>query len=120
MNKKLTYLIFIIPVLVVVLFISQAFTSKGEEDTAEKLYQEYCASCHGVKGNGYGDYSYLLYPKPRDLTNGVFKIKSTSAGNPPTDQDLFTTIHDGMPGTAMPPFNFLQKHEIKSLVDVVK
>ena len=120
MNIKLIYLIFIIPVLVVGLFISQAFTSKGEEDTAENLYQEYCASCHGVKGNGYGDYSYLLYPKPRDLTNGVFKIKSTSAGNPPTDQDLFTTIHDGMPGTAMPPFNFLQKHEIKSLVDVVK
>jgi len=40
MNIKLIYLIFIIPVLVVGLFISQAFTSKGEEDTAENLYQD--------------------------------------------------------------------------------
>ena len=120
MNKKLTYLIFIIPVLVVVLFISQAFASKGEEDTAEKLYQEYCASCHGVKGNGYGDFAYLVYPKPRDFTNGVFKIRSTPAGFPPTDKDLFNTIHKGLPGTAMPPFNFLNDQEIKSLVNIVK
>ena len=113
MNIKLIYLIFIIPVLVVGLFISQAFTSKGEEDTAENLYQEYCASCHGVKGNGYGDFAYLVYPKPRDFTNGVFKIRSTPAGIPPTDKDLFNTIHKGLPGTAMPPFNFLNDQEIK-------
>ena len=120
MNIKLIYLIFIIPVLVVGLFISQAFTSKGEEDTAENLYQEYCASCHGVKGNGNGDFAYLVYPKPRDFTNGVFKIRSTPAGIPPTDKDLFNTIHKGLPGTAMPPFNFLNDQEIKSLVNIVK
>ncbi len=92
----------------------------AQNKESEILYKEYCSGCHGIDGNGNGDYSYLLYPKPRDLTNGVFKIKSTSAGNPPTDQDLFSTIHDGMPGTAMPSFSYLKDGEIKTLVDIVK
>ena len=56
--------------------ILHAFSINGNEDSGEKLYQEYCASCHGISGNGNGELSYLVYPKPRDFTNGKFKIKS--------------------------------------------
>ncbi len=94
--------------------------SPAQNDSGQNLYKEYCASCHGLNGNGKGEFSYLLYPKPRDLTLGQFKIRSTSQGNPPADQDIEKTIRNGMPGTAMPSFSFLKDNEIKSLVDIVK
>ena len=84
------------------------------------LYKEDCAGCHGIDGKGKGDFSYLLYPKPRDLTTGQFKIRSTPQGSPPSNSDISNTIRNGMPGTAMPSFNFLKDSEIKSLVDIVK
>lgn len=120
MNKKWTKLIFISPVLLMIFLFLQSFLSGDESNDGKILYQEYCAGCHGIDGKGNGDYSYLLYPKPRDFTDGKFKIRSTTTGNPPLDHDFANTIRNGMPGTAMPPFNFLQKHEIKSLVDIVK
>ena len=55
-----------------------------------------------------------------DLTSGLFKIRSTKAGNPPTDNDLVTTIREGMPGTAMPSFNFLDPDKLKDIVSYVK
>jgi len=113
-------MIFTVSALFIIFMILQAFKSNGEKNTSEKLYQEYCASCHGVSGDGTGDLAYLVYPKPRDFTGGKFKIKSTLPGLPPTDDDLFKTISQGMPGTAMPAFNFLKDDEIKSLTDVIK
>lgn len=95
-------------------------TLSAQNQSEETLYKEYCSGCHGLDGQGKGDFSYLLYPKPRDLSDGKFKIRSTPGGQPPTDNDLAQTIIKGMPGTAMPSFNFLNEKEIKSLVDIVK
>jgi len=92
----------------------------AQNTTGKQNYNKYCLSCHGLEGKGDGELSYLLYPKPRDLTSGLFKIRSTPAGNPPTDSDLITTIRKGMPGTAMPSFNFLNPDELKDIVSYVK
>ena len=92
----------------------------AQTSTGKQNYNKYCLSCHGLEGKGDGQLSYLLYPKPRDLTSGLFKIRSTKAGNPPTDTDLFTTIERGMPGTAMPSFNFLDPDELKDIVSYIK
>ena len=64
----------------------------GQNMSGEQNYNKYCLSCHGQDGKGDGELSYLLYPKPRDLTSGLFKIRSTPAGNPPTDNDLIASI----------------------------
>jgi len=101
-----------------ILFTFSFLLSQNEE--SEILYKEYCASCHGLTGDGKGEFSYLLHPKPRDFNDGKFKIRSTPNGNPPLDNDLANTIRRGMPGTAMPSFNFLNDQEIKSLVNIVK
>jgi len=92
----------------------------AQSQTGELYYKEYCLSCHGVNGEGDGELSYLLYPKPRNLISGLFKIKSTKVGNPPTDNDLINTIKQGMPGTAMPSFNFLNSGEIDDIVSYIK
>lgn len=92
----------------------------GKNHSGKELYRKYCFSCHGLEGKGDGELSYLLYPKPRDFTSNLFKIKSTQAGNPPTDNDLITTIKKGMPGTSMPSFNFLDSNELKDIVSYIK
>jgi len=106
--------------LVSAFLILEAFTLKRDNQSGEVLYKEYCASCHGENGGGSGNLAYLLYPKPRDFTSGKYKIKSSPPGLPPTDDDIIKTIKQGMPGTAMPAFNFLHNDEIIKLTDEVK
>lgn len=87
----------------------------------KEVYGQKCAICHGEKGDGNGDAAYLLYPRPRDLTLGVFKIRSTPSGTLPTDEDLFRTISEGMAGTAMMPWkDELSEREIWAVVYYIK
>ena len=106
--------------LVSAFLIMEGFILKKDVRSGEVLYKQYCASCHGDNGDGSGDLAYLVYPKPRDFTSGKYKIKSSSPGLPPTDDDIIKTIKQGMPGTAMPAFNFLHNDEIERLTDEVK
>lgn len=78
-----------------------------------------CAACHGAEGRGDGPAAYLLYPKPRNLVEGEFRIVSTWE-RLPTDQDLFDTLTRGMPGSAMPPFAHLSEPDRWALVHYVK
>jgi cytochrome c len=119
--RKLSNYSILVLSLCVTLFFSQEIFSQGlDKRSGEVLYKEYCASCHGNSGDGNGELSYLVYPKPRDFTSGLFKIKSTSAGAPPIDSDLYRTILKGLPGTSMPSFNFLDESQIYSLVTYIK
>ncbi|SVB61288.1 uncharacterized protein METZ01_LOCUS214142, partial [marine metagenome] len=95
-NNKWHQAFILIP-LFLLLIIFSAFVPVEKNKSGETLYNLYCASCHGVSGDGDGELAYLVYPKPRDFTTGKYKIKSTLPGNPPTNQDLFNTINKGMP-----------------------
>ena len=75
-------------------------SEKGKE-----VYENSCAHCHGTEGRGDGSAAENLLPKPRDFTRGLYKIRSTEAGELPTDQDLFDIITEGMPGSSMPPWD---------------
>lgn len=92
----------------------------SEETTGRKLFGQYCSPCHGQMGRGDGELAYLLYPKPRDFTQRLFKLRSTPSGEVPTREDLRRTIVEGMPGTAMPSFAFLQDRKIDALVEEVR
>ncbi len=85
-----------------------------------QLFTQHCASCHGPQGTGDGPAARYVYPKPRDFTRGVFKVRSTPDGAMPTDQDLFDTLTRGMPGSPMPSFAFLSVAERQALVQYVK
>jgi mono/diheme cytochrome c family protein len=53
----------------------------------KRLFEKYCAGCHGSQGKGDG-YT-LLGPDPANLTAPSTSKKS--------DSDLLTTIHEGKP-----------------------
>jgi len=84
------------------------------------LYQENCARCHGVKGDGKGELAADLNPRPADLAAGVYKFRSTPSGALPTDEDLFRTLLVGVPGTSMSDYKDLTVPERQTLVAYLK
>src|SRR6266540_3743479 len=62
----------------------------------QRVFARYCISCHGVEGDGRGPTADWVDPKPRILTSGVFKFRSTPSGALPTDADLLRTITNGL------------------------
>jgi mono/diheme cytochrome c family protein len=86
----------------------------------QALYQQHCAACHGVNGDGNGPASVWLFPRPRNFSAGLFKIKSTPGTALPTDEDLLNTVGRGMPGSSMPSFTYLPISERRELVGYIK
>ena len=91
-----------------------------EAGDGERIYLARCAACHGEKGDGKGPVAAYLDPDPRDFTSGVFKLRTTEAGQPPTDDDLFRVVTNGIPGTAMPAWNHLPERERRLVIDYLK
>jgi cytochrome c oxidase cbb3-type subunit 2 len=95
----------------------------GESEQAapgKRLYEERCATCHGMQGKGDGPKAPFLDPKPRDFTRGIFKLRSTPSGSLPTDDDLLKTITKGMPGSSMPAWEKLPEASRRALVAYLK
>jgi mono/diheme cytochrome c family protein len=84
------------------------------------LYRRQCAHCHGINGDGRGPTAMILNPYPRDYRTGVFKFKTTYNPNQPSDNDLHTILHNGIPGTAMPSFAVYPPDENDALIEYVK
>lgn len=106
--------------LLVTLIIVASSNSFAASPDGRQLFQYHCASCHGDQGKGDGNAARYVYPKPRDFTRGMFKIRSTLGDGFPTDEDLLKTITQGMPGSAMPSFAYLREEERNALVAYVK
>jgi len=101
--------------------IHPAGTGAAEVPPAGRLlYEEECALCHGVAGDGEGMAAHMFQVRPRDFRRGVFKFRSTPTGSLPTDEDLFRTIRRGLPGSAMLPQDHLTEAEVRSLVAYLK
>ncbi|HET9492482.1 MAG TPA: c-type cytochrome [Methylomirabilota bacterium] len=98
---------------------AMAVAQKGDAAAGKAVYDRKCAGCHGVKGDGSGPAAELLMPRPRDFTSGVYKVRST-VNRVPTDQDIFRTITDGMPGTSMPGWAALPEQDRWNLVAYIK
>lgn len=89
-------------------------------NNGKTIYDQHCAACHGATGDGNGPASVWLYPKPRNFSVGLFKIKSTPGQSLPTDEDLFQSVSRGLPGSSMPSFSYLTEQERHEVVQYVK
>jgi mono/diheme cytochrome c family protein len=62
-----------------------------------------------------------LNPRPRDLTAGRYKIRSTETGSLPTDDDLLRSVRRGLYGSSMPAWDqVLNEADIHAVVDYIK
>ena len=92
----------------------------GHAKNAQYDYRRYCVGCHGDRGDGMGENSPWVDPKPRDFQLGIFKCRSTPTGTLPTDQDLSDTISRGLDRSNMPPWNIFTEQQKADLVAWVK
>ena len=99
--------------------LSGAYAAKPEATPAaigkgRAIYERSCMLCHGDGGKGDGPAAFFLSsyfsPRPSDFTIGQYKFRSTPSGSPATDQDLFRTITNGVPGY-MPSFEGLTEED---------
>lgn len=97
-----------------------AETSSKLLERGKTVFDRECVVCHGEKGEGNGKAAYLLFPKPRDFTLGSFKVRSTPSGEPPQDKDIFNSISNGLPGSAMPSFVSISEDDRWALVEYLK
>lgn len=74
--------------------VSESGIEKGRE-----LFQRNCTACHGTHGDGKGPGAAGLTPAPRDFLDP--KAKWTRGRSP---LNIYQTLSEGNPGTAMPPF----------------
>lgn len=86
----------------------------------KQIYVKRCQACHGEKGDGKGPVAPFLDPRPRDFTAGVYKLRTTGSGDPPTDEDLFRVVTRGMPGTAMAGWTSLSEHDLWLVIAYIK
>ncbi|MEK7798492.1 MAG: c-type cytochrome [Acidobacteriota bacterium] len=103
---------------------SEALAGRGVASQSEALgarvYSEYCAGCHGEKGDGQGPAARFLDPKPRDFTRGLFKFAGVPSGQLPRDEDLMRTLVRGLPGSSMPSWALLSEGERRAVVAYIK
>ena len=101
--------------------VSAAGGHSHDHSGGKAVYDEHCAHCHGYEGDGQGYAFENAFPKPRDFTSGLFKIRTTPTGEEPTQDDLFNIISRGMPGTTMPEWatvlNEQQRRDVAAYVE---
>jgi mono/diheme cytochrome c family protein len=79
----------------------------------EGIYQNKCFGCHGPNQDGNGANAASLNPKPRNLRDAPF-MQSMSY------QRINTSLHKGVPGTAMPRWEgTLSDGEIQEVIAYV-
>ena len=98
----------------------QSLKPAPDAETGKQAFTDNCARCHGPGGAGDGRDSKRMFPHPRNLAEGIFKFRTTASGTPPTDEDLFRTISEGLPGSRMPDFQRLPEETRWQLVYHVK
>ena len=85
------------------------------------LYERLCLPCHGALGDGSGPAAPFTWGRPRAFVAGEYEWRSTAVGQPPTDDDLRTTIRFGAPGSSMPGFaDTLGASDIDQLIAILK
>lgn len=95
--------------------------SQERRSSGERVYDTYCAGCHGPNGLGNGAASEFLNPPPRNFVNGEYKYFHFGEPAPfPSDDSLEVTIRNGLPGSSMPAFPLITDQELIDVTNYIK
>lgn len=81
-------------------------------EAGKKLYQRYCAACHGPNGKGDGPMA-LSGGTPSDFTDDVWDYGST-------DGEIFVVIRDGITADMLAYKDKLKEKEIWQVVNYLR
>jgi len=93
--------------------VSAAQLTRGRRD-----FVQFCSSCHGFQGDGYGRSGQYLRPAPRSFKQSNFKFTKTTA-DLPSDAALMRLIQRGLQGTPMYPWD-LSEEQLTDIIQYIK
>jgi high-affinity iron transporter len=76
------------------------------------LFMQYCALCHGERGDGRGERREGMSVPPADFTNSSWRARMTP-------RRAYFTIREGVSGTSMPSWKALDQQQTWDLVAYV-
>lgn len=82
-------------------------------EEGRRLFMQDCALCHGRSADGHGPRRVGMDPPPADLRVPPWSERADAF-------EVFRTIRDGVPGTAMPSWRILGDRQIWELVAYVE
>ncbi|MFT5287629.1 MAG: mono/diheme cytochrome c family protein [Planctomycetota bacterium] len=94
------------------------FVSKEQLTAGRQDYVQFCASCHGFEGDGYGRSAQHLRPAPRNFLEASFKFAKVTQALP-TDEALMRLIKRGLAGTPMLPWA-LSDIQLTDIIQYIK
>lgn len=99
--------------------VDKSQTKQPQDSLGTQLFARHCAACHGERGDGLGQVAEFLFPRPRNIRKGRFRLVSTK-NSVPTRDDLLAVLERGMPGSSMPSWAHLSEQEKEALVDEIE
>ena len=78
------------------------------------IYSANCSSCHGADGKGDGPASAGLNPPPRNYTSNTGWI------NGQTTSDIYTTLQEGIKGSAMASYSYMNPEDLFALASYIR
>ncbi|MFC1491297.1 c-type cytochrome [Nitrospinota bacterium] len=89
-------------------------TKKFSVENGKKIYASYCASCHGMNGDGKGPAALSLKPRPTNFLDLKYMPMISRV-------DHYDAIANGRPKTAMAPWkNTLSDKEIWDVISYIE
>lgn len=89
-----------------------------------KVYQTYCVTCHGAKGEGDGPAATGLNPKPASFATNAFKYDANGNGTKGDVEDIKAIVHDGAGkhggSPLMAPWPMLNPAQLQAVAEYVK
>ena len=90
-------------------YINSLRSTHAQQMEGEGLFIRGCASCHGAVGAGDASFARALSKLPPEIGSVAWQMERS-------DAQLAQAVHDGLPGTAMPPSPELSPSQLASLV----
>ena len=95
-----------------------SWAGPGQLTRGRQDFLQYCSSCHGIDGDGYGRSAQWLRPSPRDFHQSYFKFTKVTKALP-TDAALRRLIKRGLAGTPMLPWA-LSDEQLTDIIQYIK
>lgn len=101
-----------------------AAATAGVNAAGQKVFNTYCATCHGPKGKGDGPAAVALNPKPLDFSVGAFKYDPNGNGTKGDIEDIKAIVHDGAAkhggSPLMTPWPMIKPDDLQAVAEYVK
>ena len=95
-------------------WLSPDLLTRGRQD-----FVQFCSSCHGLDGDGYGRSAQALRPPPRSFQQSTFKFTKVTSEYLPSDDALVALVKNGLDGTPMYPWA-VSEQRLHDIVQYIK